>query len=140
VDFSSGITQPSGEMHKQLMTEVFQESGVDPSKVSYFELHGTGTRAGDPQETNAVAEVLSGTTRNGPLLIGSTKSNMGHAEPVAGLVSLAKVLIMMHTGTIPPNLHYQTPNPNIPGLTDGRLKVRHLDLNINDDPTVTLVI
>ena len=40
-----------------------------------------------------------------------------------GLASLAKVLIAMETKIIPANLHYKTPNPNIPGLKDGRLKV-----------------
>ena len=64
--------------------------------------------------------------RKGSLLIGSTKSNTGHQEPASGLVGLAKVLIAMHSGTIPPNLHFQQPNPNIAGLVDGRLKVSFL--------------
>lgn len=29
----------------------------------------------------------------------------------------------METGFIPPNLHFRDPNPNIPGLLDGRLQV-----------------
>jgi hypothetical protein len=29
----------------------------------------------------------------------------------------------METGVIPPNLHYQNPNPDIPALSDGRLQV-----------------
>ena len=37
--------------------------------------------------------------------------------------SLAKVLIAMEDNAIPANLHYKNPNPDIPGLTDGRLKV-----------------
>jgi len=48
---SAGITFPSGEMQKQLLREVYEEAGVDPSSVSYVELHGTGTAAGDPQVT-----------------------------------------------------------------------------------------
>ena len=51
------------------------------------------------------------------------KSRMGHAEPASGLASIAKVLIAMEQGFIPRNLHYYEPNPYIPGLTDGRLKV-----------------
>lgn len=61
--------------------------------------------------------------RNSALLIGSVKSNMGHAEPASGLCSIAKVLITMERGFIPPNLHYNEPNPYIPGLVDGRLQV-----------------
>ena len=40
-----------------------------------------------------------------------------------GLAGLAKVLIAMEDGAIPANLHFTTPNPDIPGLSDGRLKV-----------------
>jgi len=118
-----GITFPSGELQKRLLQEVYQEADVDPSLVSYVELHGTGTAAGDPQEANSVAEVFCNNGRSTPLLIGSTKSNMGHAEPAAGLAALAKVLIAMHDHAIPANLHFKQPNPAIQGLLDGRLKV-----------------
>ena len=42
---------------------------------------------------------------------------------LAGLAALAKVVVAMEDGAIPANLHYQSPNPNILGLQDGRLKV-----------------
>jgi len=115
---------PSSESQKRLLQDVYKESGVDPSTVSYVELHGTGTAIGDPQEANSVAAVFCGNLRSTPLLIGSTKSNMGHSEPASGLAALAKVLIAMHDHAIPANLHFNQPNPNIPGLLDGRLKVR----------------
>ncbi|ESO05744.1 hypothetical protein HELRODRAFT_99033 [Helobdella robusta] len=118
-----GITYPSGEMQKRLLLEVYEEAHVNPTEVSYVELHGTGTKAGDPEEANAAADVFCTKERKGSLLIGSTKSNSGHPEPASGLVGLVKVLISMHGGIIPPNLHYDQPNENIPGLIDGRLKV-----------------
>lgn len=68
---------------------------------------------------------------NGPLLIGSVKSNMGHAEPASGLCSIAKVITAMERGFIPPNLHFNEPNPYIPGLTDGRLKVHGFKLSLS---------
>ena len=40
-----------------------------------------------------------------------------------GLCAVAKVLIAMQRQMIPGNLHYKTPNPEIPGLLDGRLHV-----------------
>lgn len=42
---------------------------------------------------------------------------------VAGLAALAKVVIAMEEKIVPANLHYEEPNPDIPGLVDGRLKV-----------------
>jgi len=101
---------------------VYSRAGVDPSSVSFVELHGTGTLIGDMQETNSVSEVFC-KDRSGPLLIGSVKSNMGHSEISSGLSSLAKVVIAMHDHALPPNLHFKQPNPDIPGLFDGRLKV-----------------
>lgn len=118
-----GITFPSGQVQKRLLEEVYSEAGVDPTQVSYVELHGTGTKAGDPQEVNSVVDVFCTSERTGPLLIGSTKSNMGHPEPASGLAAVAKVLIAMEDGVIPANLHYKEPNPDIPGLADGRLQV-----------------
>ncbi|VDN95477.1 unnamed protein product [Brugia pahangi] len=117
-----GITFPSGERQAALLEEVYREAGVDPNTVTYVESHGTGTKVGDPQEANAICQVFC-QNRNSALLIGSVKSNMGHAEPASGLCSIAKVLIAMERGFIPPNLHYNEPNPYIPGLTDGRLQV-----------------
>lgn len=80
------------------------------------------SQVGDPQEANAIADVFC-KDRNTPLLVGSVKSNMGHSEPASGLCSVAKVLIAMESGVIPPNLHYQDPNPDIPALSDGKLQV-----------------
>nr|AXS78290.1 fatty acid synthase [Anisakis simplex] len=117
-----GITFPSGERQAALLEEVYREAGIDPNTVTYVETHGTGTKVGDPQEANAICQVFC-TNRTSPLLIGSVKSSMGHAEPASGLCSIAKVLVAMERGIIPPNLHYKEPNPYIPGLTDGRLKV-----------------
>ncbi|KAK0397543.1 hypothetical protein QR680_002165 [Steinernema hermaphroditum] len=89
-----GITFPSGERQAALLQEIYSEAGVDPNTVTYVETHGTGT-----------------------------KSNMGHAEPASGLCSIAKVLVAINNGTIPANLHFNSPNEHIPGLSDGRLKV-----------------
>jgi len=119
-----GVSFPSEKIQTRLLRELYSEAGVDPSSVSYVELHCTGTAAGDPQEANSVAEVFcSDGRRSTPLLVGSTKSNIGHPEAAAGLASLAKVLIALQDHAIPANLHYRQPNPKCLGLLDGRLKV-----------------
>lgn len=117
-----GITFPAGGMQNKLIREVYAESGVDPKDVVYVEAHGTGTKVGDPQEVNSIADFFC-KNRKDPLLIGSVKSNMGHSEPASGLCSLAKIVIAMEAGKIPGNLHFKSPNKDIPALNDGRLKV-----------------
>lgn len=117
-----GITFPSGAMQNKLIREVYEEIGIKPQEVSYVEAHGTGTKVGDPQEVNSITDFFC-KDRKEPLLIGSVKSNMGHAEPASGLCSIAKIVIAMESGMIPQNLHFKSPNTDIPGLLDGRLKV-----------------
>ena len=111
-----GITFPSGHAQSQLIAEVYAEARVDPTQVLYVETHGTGTKAGDPQEANALCQVMCTDKRRVPLMIGAVKSVMGHAEPASAICSIVKLLIMMQRRCIPPNLHFNQPNPNIPGL------------------------
>ncbi|CAG9772141.1 unnamed protein product [Ceutorhynchus assimilis] len=117
-----GITFPSGRMQNKLMREMYAESGINPHDVVYMEAHGTGTKVGDPQEVNSITDMFC-TNRPTPLLLGSVKSNMGHAEGAAGLCGLSKVIIAMETGIIPRNLNFETPNKDITGIFDGRVKV-----------------
>lgn len=85
-----GVTFPSGEAQEQLIQSLYRPAGLAPESLEYVEAHGTGTKVGDPQELNSIARALCA-SRQGPLLIGSTKSNMGHPEPASGLAALAKV-------------------------------------------------
>uniref|UniRef100_A0A4W2HXW4 Fatty acid synthase n=1 Tax=Bos indicus x Bos taurus TaxID=30522 RepID=A0A4W2HXW4_BOBOX len=117
-----GVTFPSGEAQEQLISSLYKPAGLDPETLEYVEAHGTGTKVGDPQELNGIVQALCG-TRQSPLRIGSTKSNMGHPEPASGLAALAKVLLSLEHGLWAPNLHFHNPNPKIPALQDGRLQV-----------------
>ncbi|KAM5273320.1 fatty acid synthase [Ctenodactylus gundi] len=117
-----GVTFPSGEAQEQLIRSLYLPSLVTPESLEYIEAHGTGTRVGDPQELNSITRALCA-SRQDPLLIGSTKSNMGHPEPASGLAALAKVLLCLEHGMWAPNLHFHSPNPEVPALHDGRLHV-----------------
>jgi len=79
-------------------------------------------QVGDRVELAALDQVFC-KRRQTPLLIGSVKSNMGHAEPASGLCSVVKVLIAMEQGLIAPNLHFSNPRQDVEGLLAGRLKV-----------------
>lgn len=117
-----GITFPNGQMQNRLIRETYEEIGLNPAEVSYVEAHGTGTKVGDPQEVNSICDYFC-KDRKTPLLIGSVKSNMGHSEPASGVCSIAKLLIAMEAGMLPGNLHFNSPNPDLYGLMDGRMKV-----------------
>ncbi|NXI49651.1 FAS synthase, partial [Chloroceryle aenea] len=117
-----GVTFPCGDMQHQLIVSLHKEYGISPAEVEFIEAHGTGTKVGDPEEVSGIVSAFCKCERE-PLLIGSVKSNMGHAEPASGLVGLLKVILSLENGLWAPNIHFNAPNPDIPALQDGSLKV-----------------
>ncbi|MEZ4867749.1 MAG: type I polyketide synthase [Caldilineaceae bacterium] len=110
---SGGLTVPSGPSQEAVIRQALENGGVEPEQVSYIEAHGTGTALGDPIEMGALGAVF-GTGRRQPLLVGSVKSNFGHLESAAGIAGLLKVVLSLQNQVIPPNVHFNTPNPAIP--------------------------
>ena len=89
-------------------------AGVAPDELAFFEMHGTGTAAGDPDRSGRCRQLALGQSRSAPLPIGSVKTNIGHLEPASGMAGLLKAALALDRGIIPPTLHCETPNPNIP--------------------------
>lgn len=111
---TNGITVPSPEAQAALVRETCRAAGVVPGQVQYVETHGTGTAVGDPIEAEALGAALgAGRGAATPCVIGSVKTNIGHLEAGAGIAGLIKVALSLHHGQIPPNLHFETPNPRI---------------------------
>ncbi|XP_055593806.1 fatty acid synthase-like [Uranotaenia lowii] len=117
-----GITFPSGAVQQQLLDDFYQEIGINPTEVNYVEAHSTGTFVGDPEECAAIDRVYC-KDRQGSLLVGSVKSSIGHTEAAAGVCSIAKCIIAMENGLIPPNINFTENKPTISSLVEGRLKV-----------------
>ncbi|KAJ8319450.1 hypothetical protein KUTeg_004541 [Tegillarca granosa] len=113
---------PSFEEQISLLDFTYKEANVDPSIVQYLEACSPCTKDGDVQEMEAVTKVFCN-NRQDSLLIGCVKSNIGHTEAVSGLAAIAKVILAMQDGMIPGNLHYNSTNMDVSGLTDGRLQV-----------------
>lgn len=111
---SNGLTAPNGESQSKLITNTLDRYNLSPLDIDYVEMHGTGTKLGDPIEVNEVAKTYGkGRDANNPLLIGSVKSNIGHLEAAAGMASIIKTLLSMKKNIIPANLNFHTPNPFI---------------------------
>lgn len=109
---TNGISLPSEKAQARLVIETCEKFGINPSKIGYVEAHGTGTAVGDPIEAHALAEALC-QDREEPLPMGSVKTNLGHLETAAGIVSLMKAALMVNRGQIPPSLHFKTPSEHI---------------------------
>ncbi|MBN1602363.1 MAG: SDR family NAD(P)-dependent oxidoreductase [Chitinispirillaceae bacterium] len=110
-----GLTLPNPEAQKTLIRNVYQQAKVKPSDVHYIEAHGTGTKAGDRAEAEALHAVLNDQgKRRQKAWVGSVKTNMGHLEAAAGMAGIIKAALCLKHKKIPGNLHFKTPNPEIP--------------------------
>lgn len=112
---TAGISLPNEEAQERLIASVYQRAGVAPGAVQYIEAHGTGTKAGDPVEARALHRALSvGRDPSDRCVVGSVKTNIGHLEAAAGVAGLIKTTLSLKHKQIPPNLHFERPNPDIP--------------------------
>jgi acyl transferase domain-containing protein/acyl carrier protein len=113
---SSGgfIHRPSETAQTEVILAALRDGGLSPADVQYVEAHGTGTSTGDAVELTALADLFSQCgKRTEPCLIGSVKSNIGHAEAAAGMAGVIKTVLAFERRYLPPTLHVRTPNPAV---------------------------
>lgn len=110
---TSSLTMPGLETQKTLIETACRAAGVNPADINYVEAHGTGTAVGDPIEAAALGAVLGSDPTRQPCPIGSVKTNIGHLEAGSGIAGLIKTALVLHHQEIPPNLHFEQPNPAI---------------------------
>ncbi|MFE0809333.1 SDR family NAD(P)-dependent oxidoreductase [Streptomyces sp. NPDC058848] len=108
------LVTPSLDGQIDLLDRAYGDGIVPAGALSYIEAHGTGTGRGDPIETTAIGRVLGRDRTGDPLLIGSVKTNIGHLEAGAGLAGLFKLLLALRHRAVPPSLHSEELNPEIP--------------------------
>ncbi|KID65403.1 Non-reducing polyketide synthase [Metarhizium brunneum] len=129
------ITHPHAGHQAYLSRQVLRQACVNPLDVSYVELHGTGTQAGDYEEMQGIMDVYAPLakrrSKDKPLHIGAVKANLGHGESVAGTTALIKVLLMLQKNAIPPHIGIKTEiNPKF-----GRdIDKRHLKIPLEMTP------
>ncbi|KAK4204629.1 putative polyketide synthase [Triangularia verruculosa] len=119
---TTGITMPNWEAQAQLIQETYRRAGLDidtlEDRCQYFECHGTGTGAGDPNEARAIEHAffsseLQDASEKPRLVVGSVKTVIGHTEGAAGLAGLFKVVESIRHDTVPPNLHLHQLSPQV---------------------------
>lgn len=110
---TAGLSAPSGEAQKRLFERAMRQAGVRPEEIAMIEGHGTATRIGDRTELRSLSETYGATAPGGGALLGSVKSNVGHAQAAAGALGLAKVLVSAEHGAVPPSLHATDESPEI---------------------------
>ena len=111
---SSSFTAPNGLAQQDVIRKALANANLTPQDVSYIEAHGTGTALGDPIEIQALNEVYcANRTKDNPIIVGSVKANIGHLEAAAGVAGVIKAILTINKQTIPPQIHFSTPNPYV---------------------------
>ena len=73
-------------------------------------------------ETKALSSAFQDQERDAPLLVGAVKTNIGHLEAASAMPGLIKSILILEKGLIPPNINFETLNPEIKG-EEWRLQV-----------------
>ncbi|CAI7590788.1 unnamed protein product [Penicillium glandicola] len=105
------FSQPCPISQEKLIRHAYQIAGIHAiHETPVFECHGTGTAVGDVIEASVVAKITQGEET----YITAVKPNVGHSEGASGITSIIKSILSLEHKTIPPNIHFKTPNPQIP--------------------------
>ncbi|MDA0567694.1 SDR family NAD(P)-dependent oxidoreductase, partial [Streptomonospora sp. S1-112] len=118
---TEGLAAPGRAGQAEAIRGALRDAGLAPGRVDYVELHGTGTRAGDPVEAAALGEVMGAARAVGdpgeaddPLRVGSVKTNIGHLGAAAGIAGLLKAVLGVAHGELVPSLNFAAPHPRVP--------------------------
>jgi 3-oxoacyl-[acyl-carrier-protein] synthase II len=111
-DFHRTRSKPDGTPIIGAIQGALDDAGLAPEEIDYVNAHGTGTPENDRMEFLSLSAVFGDLLAETP--VSSNKSMVGHTLTAAGAVEAAFSLMTMGSGTIPPTINYDTPDPELP--------------------------
>jgi len=103
-------TRPSVEPEKIVMQAALRDAGVDASEVAYIYAHGTGTKANDGVETQAIKAAL-GEANAYNIAVSSPKACYGHTLGACGALGCVTAILALRHKIAVPTMNLDEPDP-----------------------------
>lgn len=101
--------EPTGMGARIAMTAALEDAGVEFSEVDYINAHGTATPHNDIMETTAIKTLFGEHAYQ--MIVGSTKSMVGHLLGAAGAAEGVISALVTREGKIPPTINFSEADP-----------------------------
>jgi 3-oxoacyl-(acyl-carrier-protein) synthase len=125
---ASHITQPESGGQARAIQMAIDQAEIAPEQIQHINAHGTGTKAGDLSETQAIKQVFGQHARAIP--VSATKALHGHLMGATGAVEFVAALESLGTQSIPPTAHLFTSDPecDLDYVSEGARRLDMLDV------------
>jgi len=107
-----GYSIPGVTGQAAAVAEALAVANLSTEDIGFLEAHGSGTLLGDAIEVTALRRVFNNEVVR-TVFLGSGKTNIGHLDAASGIAGLIKTIMAVEHGTIPGNLHFTKPNPQV---------------------------
>lgn len=107
---ASDIVAPTVDGPAAAMRACLADAGLAPEDIDYVNAHGTGTKANDQIETQAIRRAFGAHADR--LSVSSTKSMHAHCMGASGALEMIACVMAIREGVIPPTANYTTADPD----------------------------
>lgn len=104
-------SSPDGGPAIAAIRAALEDAGLGEGEIGYINAHGTSTPENDKMEYLAISSVFGEKLPDIP--VSSNKSMIGHTLTAAGAIEAVFSLQTIRTGTLPPTINYDAPDPAI---------------------------
>ncbi|MEL4374201.1 beta-ketoacyl-ACP synthase [Brucella cytisi] len=111
-DFHRTRSKPDASPAIGTVRAALADAGLTEEQISYINAHGTSTPENDKMEYLALSTVFGDKLASIP--VSSNKSMIGHTLTAAGAIEAVFSLLTIQTGTLPPTINYDNPDPAVP--------------------------
>ncbi|MBI2763993.1 MAG: beta-ketoacyl-ACP synthase II [Chloroflexi bacterium] len=126
------LPAPGGIGAVRAARRALEKAGISPAEVDHVNAHATSTPEGDRAELQAIRTIFGEAA--GRVAVTANKSMLGHTLGAAGALESIAVIQALRTGTVPPTINLERPDPAGEGmdLTPSRASRRDLRIGLNN--------